>query len=46
VRGNRTPEAFGRLLSRIKRQTNAAINITGGSSFMRVEEPLTMDCHR
>ncbi len=36
---DQTPEAFGRFLSRIKQQTNAAINITtGGSPFMRVEE--------
>lgn len=38
-RPDQTPEAFGRFLSRIKQQTNAAINITtGGSPFMKVEE--------
>ena len=36
---DQSPEGFGRFLSRIKQQTNAAINITtGGSPFMRVEE--------
>src|SRR3978361_1149610 len=29
-RPDQTPEAFGRFLSRIKQQTNAAINITTG----------------
>src|SRR5260370_24934830 len=38
-RPDQTADAFGRFLSRIKPQTNAAINITtGGSPFMRVEE--------
>ncbi len=38
-RPDQTPDAFGRFLSRIKQQTNAAINITtGGSPFMKVEE--------
>src|ERR1700730_9857616 len=38
-RPDQTPEGFGRFLSRIKQQTNAAINITtGGSPFMKVEE--------
>ncbi|MDB5616512.1 3-keto-5-aminohexanoate cleavage protein [Tardiphaga sp.] len=38
-RPDQTVEAFGRFLSRIKQQTNAAINITtGGSPFMKVDE--------
>ena len=38
-RPDQTPEAFGRFLSRIKQNTNAALNITtGGSPFMKVEE--------
>ncbi|QDM25952.1 3-keto-5-aminohexanoate cleavage protein [Tardiphaga sp. vice304] len=36
---DQTIEAFSRFLSRIKQQTNAAINITtGGSPFMKVDE--------
>lgn len=38
-RPDQTPEAFEKFLSRIKQQTNAAINITtGGSPYMRVDE--------
>jgi uncharacterized protein (DUF849 family) len=38
-RPDQTPEAFGRFLSRIKQNTNAALNITtGGSPYMKVEE--------
>src|SRR4051794_11737408 len=43
---DQTVEAFDRFLSRIKQQTNAAINITtGGSPFMRVEERVKPAAH-
>lgn len=36
---DQTPEAFRKILPRIKQQTNAVINITsGGSPYMKVEE--------
>lgn len=45
-RPDQTPEAFDRFLSRIKQQTDAAINITtGGSPFMKVEERVRPAAH-
>src|SRR3954467_6727311 len=41
-----TPEAFRRLLPRIKQRTNAVINLTsGGSPTMRVEERVMPAAH-